>query len=119
MTVTAPAVPAKPRRFPWLVYLIILAVIVIVTGAPMVAASMVDVIAAQNHCSLIDGGTTGECVDASGNDLRPLISQLMLWGWMMILILPVGFIAFLVWAIVLVLHLITFGGAARNQAKLS
>jgi hypothetical protein len=94
----------KRRKFPWLVYWVIFAVIILAAAVPMFASSMAEVIARDNGCLLTDSGTDGACVDGNGNDLRPLISNLMLWGWMMILILPFGFIAALLWLIVLVIH---------------
>ena len=109
MSVTTAA--HRSRKFPWLVYWLILVVIILASAVPMVASSMAEVIARDNGCFLTDSGTEGACVDGNGNDLRPLISNLMLWGWMMILILPLGFIAVLLWLIILVVHYIVWRSA--------
>jgi hypothetical protein len=115
MSATA-AAPGR-RKFPWLVYWLVLAVIILASAVPMVASSMAEVIARDNGCLLTDSGTDGECVDANGNDLRPLISNLMRWGWMMILILPAGFVVALLWLVVLVVHYIVWRSARARVSS--
>jgi hypothetical protein len=95
---------APTRRFPMWIYWIALSLIFILALAPMVSAYVAEYIAHANDCRLTDGGADGPCLGPAGEDLSPLLGQLMIYAWMMILTLPVGFILGLVWRLVLVVH---------------
>ena len=103
-------------KFPWLVYWLLLAVIVIVAVAPMACAYYAEYLAQANGCRLTDGGTDGPCVGKNGENLVPLIGELMTYAWMMILTLPAGLVAGLVWLVALIVHRTLWRGRRENSA---
>jgi hypothetical protein len=103
-------------KFPWLVYWLLLAVIVIVAVAPMASAYYAETLAQANNCRLTDSGADGPCLGKNGEDLGPLIGDLMAYAWMMILTLPAGFVAALVWLVALVVHRTLWRRRRENRA---
>jgi hypothetical protein len=97
-------------------YWLALVIIVVLATAPMGAAQYVDYLAQANNCRLTDGGTNGPCVSPTGEDLSPLIGQLMLLAWTMLLTLPLGFILFLVWGLILIVHRILWKRAQETAS---
>jgi hypothetical protein len=99
--VNPPPLPVR-KRFPWILYWIVLALIGLVTLAPMGSVVACGVIANAHGCR-VDEGSVHPCV-VNGKDYGPLLYQLGVMGWLMLLTLPAGALAFAVWLIVLVLH---------------
>ena len=83
---TPPPLPVR-KRFPWIVYWIVLVLIILVALAPM--GSVV-------ACGLI--------ANANGQDYGHLIYTLGVLGWLMLVTLPAGVFAFVIWLIILILH---------------
>ncbi len=98
---SAPA-PAR-RRFPWPVYLVVLAVIVVLAALPVLSVTVAGLVASANGCRLDEGGAH-PCVIA-GTDYGDTLYTLGVLGWLMLASLPLGVIALLVWAVVLAIHL--------------
>jgi hypothetical protein len=98
---SAPA-PAR-RRFPWPVYLVVLAVIVVLAALPVLSVTLAGVLASANGCRLDEGGAH-PCVIA-GTDYGDTLYTLGVLGWLMLVSLPLGVVALLVWAVVLGSHL--------------
>ena len=98
---SAPA-PSR-RRFPWPVYLVVLAVIVVLAALPVLSVTLAGVLASANGCRLDEGGAH-PCVIA-GTDYGDTLYTLGVLGWLMLASLPLGVMALLVWAVVLAIHL--------------
>jgi hypothetical protein len=98
---SAPA-PAR-RRFPWPVYLVVLAVIVVLAALPVLSVTVAGLVASANGCRLDEGGAH-PCVIA-GTDYGDTLYTLGVLGWLMLASLPLGVMALLVWAVVLGIHL--------------
>jgi hypothetical protein len=96
--------PPLPRRarFPWVLYWIVLLLIVLVALAPVGSVVACGVIANAHGCR-VDEGSVHPCV-VNGRDYGPLLYQLGVMGWLMLVTLPAGAVAFAVWLIVLLLH---------------
>lgn len=104
--------PATPRRFPWLVYLLVLLLILVIAALPLMSALGAGAVASANGCALDEGGVH-PCI-IGGVDRGELLYELGVLGWLMLATLPLGLIAGVVWLIVLVVHLNRF--AARGGA---
>src|SRR5438046_10036680 len=93
----------KPnRRFPWLIYLILLFGIFAVALAPVgsvVAGGWI----ANSHGCKVDEGSVHPCM-IGGKDYGQLLYTLGVLGWLMLITLPGGVFAFIIWLIVLILH---------------
>jgi hypothetical protein len=96
--------PAEaPRRFPRLIYVIVLLIIIIVAVAPVLVAVVSGNIAAAHGCT-VDEGRVHRCV-IGGKDYGQLFYSLGVSGWLMLATIPLGFIAILVLGVVLLIHL--------------
>ena len=96
--------PPLPRRkqFPWILYWIVLLLIIVVALAPVGSVVACGVIANAHGCR-VDEGSIHPCV-VNGKDYGPLLYQLGVMGWLMLVTLPAGVVAFTVWLLVLLLH---------------
>lgn len=96
--------PPLPRRkrFPWILYWIVLLLIILVALAPVGSVIACGIIANAHGCR-VDEGSIHPCV-VDGKDYGPLLYQLGVMGWLMLVTLPGGAVAFAVWLIVLLLH---------------
>jgi len=92
----------KPSRFPWLIYWIALAVIVLVALAPIASVMACSVIAHANGCR-VDEGSVHPC-GINGKDYGQLLYALGVMGWLMLLTLPAGGVALVLWLVVLLMH---------------
>jgi len=99
--VTPPPLP-KRKRFPWLIYWVVLAVIVVVALAPIGSVVTCAWIANAHGCK-VDEGSVHPCL-IHGKDYGQLLYSLGVAGWLMLVTLPAGAIAFAIWLVVLVLH---------------
>src|SRR5437879_4983704 len=88
--------------FPWIFYWIALVLIVLFAFAP-IGSVMTCAWIANSHGCRVDEGSVHPCV-INGKDYGQLLYTLGVMGWFMLLTLPAGAIAFVLWLIVLVLH---------------
>lgn len=95
--------PVKPRgKFPWIIYLVVLFLILAVTLAPVGSLVLSGWIANANGCAL-DEGSAHPCV-IGGVDRGELLYTMFVLGWLMFLTFPAGALAFTGWLIVFLLH---------------
>ena len=90
------------KRFPWIIYSIILSLIALVALAPIGSVVVCGIIANRYGCH-VDEGSVHPCM-VDGKDYGPLLYQLGVMGWLMLVTLPGGAIAFAGWLIALLLH---------------
>jgi len=94
---------AKPnRRFPWIWYLLALVVIFAFALAPIGSVMLCGGIANAYGCK-VDEGSVHPCI-INGQDYGHLLYTLGVLGWLMLVTLPCGLFAFVVWLVVLILH---------------
>ena len=93
---------ARRRKFPWIIYLAILFLILAVTLAPVGSLMLSGWIANANGCAL-DEGSVHPCV-IGGVDRGELLYTMFVLGWLMFLTFPAGALAGAGWLIVLLLH---------------
>jgi len=94
---------AKPKkRFPWIFYWIFLVLIVLFTFAPVGSVMACAWIANAYGCK-VDEGSVHPCI-INGHDYGQLLYTLGVLGWLVLVTLPGGVFAFIVWLIVLILH---------------
>jgi hypothetical protein len=96
--------PPLPRRkgFPWILYWIVLAIIGMIALAPVASVVACGVIANAHGCR-VDEGSVHPCV-INGKDYGQMLYTLGVMGWLMLVTLPIGALAFVIWLIVLLLH---------------
>jgi ABC-type Fe3+ transport system permease subunit len=99
--VTPPAAPSV-RRFPWPIYVVGFVLVLAFTLAPVISAVIASVLANANGC-VVDEGSIHPCLIA-GSDWGENLYTLGVLGWLMLVTLPVGAIALLVLAVVLLIH---------------
>src|SRR5436309_13628887 len=93
---------SKPRRFPWIWYLLALFVIIAFGFAPIGSVMLCAAIANANGCK-VDEGSVHPCI-INGQDYGHLLYTLGVLGWLMLVTLPGGLFAFVIWLIILILH---------------
>jgi hypothetical protein len=96
-----PPLPTR-KRFPWILYWIVLAFIVLFAFAPIGSVMTCAWIANSNGCK-VDEGSVHPCV-INGKDYGQLLYTLGVLGWLMLVTIPGGLFAFVIWLIVLILH---------------
>lgn len=90
------------RRFPWLIYWIVLFLIAAVALAPIASVVVCGWIANTHGCR-VDEGSVHPCV-INGHDYGQLLYTMGVLGWLMLVTLPAGALGFGVWLVVLLLH---------------
>ena len=105
---------AKKKRFPWIIYLILLFLIVGVALAPVGCVVLAGTIGDINGCK-VDEGSVHPCVIA-GKDYGQSLYTLGVLGWFMLLTLPAGVVLGLFWLIILLVHRVRWN---RRQRELS
>ena len=100
--------PVK-KRFPWIAYWVALALIILPALAPIGSVFACGIIANAHGCR-VDEGSVHPCI-INGKDYGQLLYTLGVMGWLMLVTLPAGFFAFLLWLIVLILHRQRWGKA--------
>jgi len=98
----APSHPSTTKKFPWLLYWMALAIIALVAFAPIGSVVACGVIANANGCK-VDEGSVHPCV-INGKDYGQLLYTLGVLGWLMLVTLPAGAVAFATWLVILLLH---------------
>ena len=96
-----PPLPVR-KRFPWFVYWIGLVLIGLVALAPLACVVVCSLIANAAGCQ-VDEGSVHPCV-INGRDYGELLYTLGMMGWFMLITLPAGALAFIIWLIVLMVH---------------
>jgi hypothetical protein len=93
----------KPnKRFPWLWYFLALFVILAFAFTPIGSVMLCGAIANAYACK-VDEGSVHPCI-INGHDYGHLLYTLGVLGWLMLVTLPAGLFAFVVWLIVVMLH---------------
>lgn len=92
------------RPFPWRRYLYVLLLIVLVIAAPALAVLASMGIASISGCDVHEGFSNA--CHMLGFDVGPLLHQLFLMGWFMLLTIPYGVIALAALFAVFLVHLI-------------
>ena len=90
------------KKFPTWIYALVLGIIFLGAIAPLVSVFVASGIAENYGCALDEGGTH-PCM-IGGTDRGELLNVMFVLGWLMLLTMPAGAIAFLIWLIALVLH---------------
>jgi hypothetical protein len=90
------------RRFPWIWYLLAFFVISGFAFAPIGSVMLCAAIANAYGCK-VDEGSVHPCI-INGQDYGQLLYTLGVLGWLMLVTLPAGLFAFVVWLIILILH---------------
>lgn len=100
------------KRFPWILYWIALALIAIMAFAPVGSVVACGLIANMHGCR-VDEGSAHPCV-IGGKDYGQLLYTLGVMGWLMLVTLPAGALAFAMWLVVFVLHRSAWRKRAAN-----
>ena len=90
------------RRFPWIIYLLILALVLVFTLAPIGSVAVAGWLAMTHGCK-VDEGSVHPCI-IGGVDRGELLYTLGVLGWLMLITLPAGACALLAWFIILIVH---------------
>ena len=90
------------RRFPWILYWIVLVLIVLVALAPVGSVIACGLIANAHGCR-VDEGSVHPCV-INGKDYGQLLYSLGVMGWLMLVTIPGGAVAFIIWLVILLVH---------------
>jgi hypothetical protein len=96
-----PPLPVQ-KRFPWILYWMVLVLIVLVALAPVGSVVACGLIANAHGCR-VNEGSVHPCV-INGKDYGQLLYTLGVMGWLMLVTLPAGACAFVLWLIVLISH---------------
>jgi hypothetical protein len=97
----SPPLPGQ-RRFPWILYWIVFGLIVLVAFAPVGSVIACGLIANAHGCR-VDEGSVHPCV-INGKDYGQLLYALGVMGWLMLVTIPGGAVAFIIWLIILLVH---------------
>ena len=92
-------------RTRWVVMLIVLAVILIVMLAPVASVMIAGSIADSHGCVLHEGFVNPCIVD--GEDIGQTLYGMGMMGWLMIVTIPAGVVALLIWLVVAIILLAT------------
>lgn len=106
---------ARPRRFPWWVYWLLLALILVIAALPVISVAIAGWIAEANGCVLHEG-FSNPCV-VNGEDIGDTLYTLGVMGWFMLATIPLGFGALVVWLVVLVAHRLYWGHRRRKAEQ--
>ena len=102
---TASALESAGKRFPWITYGVLLSLILLLAFAPVISVALAGAIAEAHGCTLNEGGAH-PCV-INGVDYGQTLLTMSMLGWFMLATLPIGAFACLVWAVILVAHLVS------------
>jgi hypothetical protein len=99
---TRPPPLPRQKRFPWILYCIVLALIILVACAPIGSVMACAAMANALGCK-VDEGSVHPCI-VNGHDYGHLLYTLGVMGWLMLLTIPAGLVAFAVWLVILIWH---------------
>ena len=95
--------PTKKRgKFPWIIHLVVLFVILTGALAPLGSAVLSERIAAANGCTVSESSPQ-PCV-IGGRDYGGFLYRMLVAGWLALITVPAGAFLFAGWLIVLVVH---------------
>ena len=95
--------PAKKQgRFPWIIHLALLFVILAGALAPLASAVLSERIAAANGCTVAESSPQ-PCI-IGGRDYGGVLYRMLVTGWFALITVPAGALIFAGWLLVLVLH---------------
>lgn len=106
---------AVQRRFPWLGYGIICAVILLLTLLPLFSVLFTAAVAEANGCQ-VDEGSAHVCM-VMGQDWGELLYFTGVMGWLMLATFPLGGGALIVWLIVLTIHRLAWRRAQTRPSS--
>jgi len=96
-----PPLPTR-KRFPWIFYWIVLVFIGLFAFAP-IGSVMTCALIANSHGCKVDEGSVHPCM-IGGKDYGQLLYTLGVLGWLMLVTIPAGLFAFVIWLVILILH---------------
>src|SRR5690349_18234005 len=97
MTMGAPR-PAKRRKFPWWIYWLVFAFILVFMISPIIPVTLSGMIAEDNDC-VVHEGFVNPCI-INGVDQGEMLYQMGMMGWFFLATAPLGLIALAVWLVV-------------------
>src|SRR6058998_1707026 len=97
-----PPLPVR-KRFPWILYWIVLAPSSPSWRSRRWALSVACGLIANTYGCRVDEGSVHPCI-INGKDYGQLLYTLGVLGWLMLVTIPGGLFAFVIWLIVLILH---------------
>ena len=100
-------------RFPWRRYLLVLAAILVLALLPLASVLVSSAIADWNNCAL-DEGSAHSCL-IGGSEWGGALYTMAVMGWLMLLSLPLGGGAVLVWFIMLIIHWLAWRRQTASQ----
>ena len=100
------------RRFPWTVYWLVLALIVLVAAAPLLSVIVASSVAEANGCVLHEG-FSNPCL-IGGSDWGDTLYAMGVMGWLMLATLPLGGGVMLVWLVILLIHYLAWRRSAKE-----
>lgn len=92
------------RRFPWLLYVVLLVLILLVALAPVISVAVAGLLAEANGC-VLNEGNIHPCV-VNGQDIGGMLYTMFVLGWFMLASLPLGAMALALLLAVLIVHLL-------------
>lgn len=97
----------RPTRFPWWVYWLLLALILLFAFAPVLGILLAGFLAEANGC-MLNEGSINPCM-IGGTDWGDTLYTLFVLGWFALATLPLGGGALIVWLVILIIHRIAWG----------
>ena len=98
---------AQAARFPWSIYWVLLAVLLVFAIGPLISVMVSIGLADMGGCVLNEAGVH-PCM-MLGLDLGGLLAFMFIMGWFSLVTLPLGIGLFLVWLAVIIIHRIAWG----------
>jgi len=109
------ATPVRLPRFPWGRYWIAFAIIFVFAISPFVPVYIASEIANANHCA-VDENAIHEC-RIDGKDWGETLHVMGVLGWLFLVTMPLGGIAFFGWVAILIAHRLSFGSRQRRMRQ--
>ncbi|CDP52231.1 hypothetical protein [Devosia sp. DBB001] len=104
-----------PKKFPWAIYWLILAAILLFALWPVFSVTFVSLVADANGCR-VDEGSVHPCM-VLGSDWGELLYGMGVMGWFMLATIPIGIFALGGWLVALIAHRIAWRRNARRQGS--
>lgn len=101
------------QHFPWRLYGVLLILIILFGFAPLLGVVISEAIASANGCALNEG-TQSVCM-IGGSDWGGTLYSMFVLTWFLLATLPLAGGAFIVWAVVLIIHRIAFVRRQKSE----